>query len=639
MNRYPKLFAPGKIANLTIKNRIVMTAMGVCLSGSDGQASPEIIRYYEARAKGGVGMIITEITCIDETEGRGMPHQLCATDMKHIEAFQQLTDTIHSYGTKIFLQLHHPGKEGMPQLTGGRPLVAPSAIPNSKGIMPRALSTEEVQGLVKKFIAGAVIARAGGADGVEIHAAHGYLINQFLSPRHNHRTDQYGGSFENRLRFATEIVTGIKQMCPGFPVSVRISADEFMPDGNNLEAGVKIAQAMEKAGADVINVSNGLHESGVTIMEPYAYPQGWKKHLATAVKATVHVPVIAVNTVKTPEFAESLLEENVSDFVGAGRSLLADPEWPNKTRMGRPDTIRNCIGCMQCFSELGAGRHISCAANPRTGRERYFGAPVKDAVGRKAVVVGGGPAGMEAASTLACRGFQVTLFEQAEQLGGALNLADKPPKKQLVTRLKDVMACNLEELGVDVRLNTKATPEMVRDLEPDAVFLALGADPIVPQIPCSGPVYTFTDILTESVVPKGRAAVIGGGLVGLETAEFLAEKGYPVTVVEMQDAVGKGVYATVVLTLTKGLSEHNATILTNHQLTAVTETGIETLANGETVHIDCDFTVLALGSKPNREIVEKFLEQFPDAVVIGDALAGRRMMEATTEGYLQALHI
>jgi len=367
MNHYPKLFEPGKIAGLSIKNRIVMTAMGVCLSGADGQASPEIIKYYEARAKGGVGLIITEIVRIDDAEGVGMPHQLGATQMKHIAALQNLTDTVHSYGTRIFLQLQHPGKEGIPQLTGGRPLVAPSELPNSKGLMPRALSTEEVQKLVRQFVSGAVIARAGGADGVEVHAAHGYLVNQFLSPRSNRRTDQYGGSFENRLRFAVEIVSGIKQACPGFPVSVRISADEFMSDGNDLEDGVKIAQAMVQAGADVINVSNGLHESGFTIMEPYVYPQGWKKHLAKTIKANVTVPVIAVNTVKTPEFAQSLLEEGVSDFVGAGRSLLADPEWPNKARAGKPETIRNCIGCMQCFSELGAGRHISCAVNPRTG--------------------------------------------------------------------------------------------------------------------------------------------------------------------------------------------------------------------------------------------------------------------------------
>lgn len=639
MNRYPKLFTPGRIANLTIKNRIVMTAMGVCLSGVDGQATPEIIRYYEARAKGGVGLIITEITRIDDVEGKGLPHQLGVTDMKHISTLQQLTDTVHSYGTKIFLQLHHPGKEGLPQLTGGRPLVAPSAIPSSKGIMPRELSTEEVQALVKKFITGAVIAQAGGADGVEVHAAHGYLINQFLSPRHNHRTDQYGGSFENRLRFAVEIVAGIKKVCPGFPVSVRISADEFMPDGNDLEAGVKIAQAMVSAGADVINVSNGLHESGVTIMEPYAYPEGWKKHLATAVKAAVNVPVIAVNTIKTPDFAESLLEEGVSDFVGAGRSLLADPEWPNKAKAGKPETIRNCIGCMQCFSELGAGRHISCAANPRTGRELRFGMPEPDASGRKAVVVGGGPAGMEAASTLARRGFRVTLFEQADQLGGALNLADKPPKKHLITRLKDTMAGELADLGVDVQLNTRATPEMVQELAPDAVFLACGASPIVPPIPYNGPVYTFEDILSGKVAPEGRAAVIGGGLVGLETAEFLAEKGHSVTVVEMRDAVGIGVYASVVFTLKKALAEHGATILTGHRLTAVTPDGAEAQAGEETVLIPCDFTVLALGSQPESPVLSQFLAVFPEAAVIGDALAGRRMMEATAEGYLRALHI
>lgn len=638
MQNYPHLFTPGNIGCLRIKNRIVMTAMGVCLSGADGQATPEIIKYYEARAKGGAGLIITEITRIDDDLGKGMPHQLGATDMKQIAPLQQLADTVHSYGAKIFLQLQHPGKEGMIQLAGGRPLLAPSAIPNSKGIMPRELTTEEVQGLVKKFITGAVIARAGGADGVEIHAAHGYLVNQFLSPRHNTRTDRYGGSFENRLRFAVEIVSGIKAACPGFPVSVRISADEFMPDGNNLEAGVRIAQAMEAAGADAINVSNGLHESGVTIMEPYAYPQGWKKHLAKAVKAAVSVPVIAVNTIKTPDFAESLLEEGVSDFIGAGRSFLADPDWPNKAKQGKTALIRQCVGCMQCFSELGAGRHISCAINPRTGRELYFDAPAADAAGRSAVVVGGGPAGMEAASTLARRGFRVTLFEQANQLGGVLNQADKPPKKHLITCLTNAMEAELRELGVDIRLGTKATPEMVKAFAPDAVFLACGAKPIVPAIPCQGTACTFTDVLTGTVKPEGRAVVVGGGLVGLETAEYLAEKGHPVTVVEMQDTVGNGVYASVVFTLKKALAEHGGTILTSHRLTAVTENGVELKHGDETVSVPCDFTVYAIGSKPDPTVIDAFLAEFPEAAVIGDAVSGRRIMEATAEGYLQAFH-
>lgn len=635
---YPKLFSPGKIANLTIKNRIVMTAMGVCLAHADGQVSPEIMKYYEARAKGGAGLIITEVTRIDDVDGKGMPHQLGVTEMKHIAPLQELTDVIHSYGTKIFIQLQHPGKEGMPQLSGGRPLVAPSAIPNSKGIMPRELSTEEVQGLVRKFITGAVIARSGGADGVELHAAHGYLVNQFLSPRHNHRTDAYGGSFENRLRFAIEIVSGIKVACPGFPLSVRISADEFMPDGNGLDAGVKIAQALEAAGADVINVSNGLHESGVTIMEPYAYPEGWKKHLAKAVKAAVSVPVIAVNTIKTPETAEQLLEEGISDFIGAGRSFLADPEWPNKAKAGCPETIRNCIGCMQCFLELGMGHHIGCAVNPRTGRELRFAPPARDTEGRSAVVAGGGPAGMEAAATLVQRGFKVTLLEKSTELGGALNLADKPPKKQLVTRYKNALVKCLENLGVEVRLNTEATPELVKALNPSAVFLACGADPIVPDIPYDGTeVYTFADVLSGNVSLKGRVAVIGGGLVGLETAEFLAEQGYSVTILEMQDSVGQGVYASVVFTLTKALKEHNASILTGHRLTAVTAEGVQALTADGSAVVPCDAVVLALGSKPDEAVVSAFQSAFPGIAVIGDALAGRRIMEATTEGYLRAL--
>ena len=410
-----------------------------------------------------------------------------------------------------------------------------------------------------------------------------------------------------------------------------------MPDGNILEAGVKIAQAMEAACADVINVSNGLHESGVTIMEPYAYPEGWKKHLAIAVKAAVKVPVIAVNTIKTPEFAESLLEEGVSDFIGAGRSLLADPEWPAKAKAGKPELIRNCVGCMQCFSELGAGRHISCAANPRTGRELYFGNVPADAAGKRAVVVGGGPGGMEAAATLARRGYAVTLFEKANTLGGVLNLADKPPHKELITRLRDAMAAELRELGVAVKLGVCATPDTVRFLKPNALILACGAKPLIPAVPCDGNTCSFADVLTGKVTPTGRVAVIGGGMVGLETAEYLADKGCAVTVVEMQDAVGAGIYASVVFTLKKFLAEYGAAILTGHRLTAVTPEGITAETAEGSVQIPCDMTVFAIGSKPDADVIEPFLEAFPEAAVVGDAVAGRRMMEATAEGYLRSL--
>lgn len=635
---FPKMFEKGRIANLSIKNRIVMTAMGVALSGSNGEASPELIKYYEARARGGVGLIITEVTCIDEAEGRGMAHQLQMTDMKHIAALQHLADTLHSYGTKLFVQLHHPGKEGSVRLNGGKPLVAPSAIVNSSGIMPRELTTEEVQGLVQKFIAGAVLAQAGGADGVEVHAAHGYLINQFLTPRSNQRNDQYGGSFENRLRFATEIVSGIRNACPTLPISVRISADEFMPDGNRLDAGVKIAQAMVAAGANVINVSSGLYESVATIIEPYFYEEGWKKYLAYAIKQAVDVPVIAVDALKTPECAERLLEEGVSDFIGLGRSLLADPEWPNKAKQGKSDTIRNCIGCMQCFYELGLGRHISCAVNPQLGREHHFDSPPVYSAGRTAVVVGGGPGGMQAASTLAQRGFLVTLLEKNSCLGGALNYADKPPHKHLVTRIRDVMARELEMLGVTVQLNTAATAQLLKQLDPDTVIIATGARPIRPDIPLSGEVHTFEDVLSGDVVPSGRVIVVGAGLVGLETAEFLAERSCDVTVLEMTSVVGAGVYPSVVDLLKKNLAEHGAKILTRHKLISVAPGGAYVQTPQDKVEIPCDSVVLALGSAPERSVVSAIQAEFPEAFVIGDALRGRRMMEATAEGFISAFH-
>jgi len=335
-----------------------MPAMGVSLATHNGEASDNMISYYEERAKGGCGLIITEITRIDNEYGVGTPNQLSLTDLSHVPQLERLVHAVHKYDSKLFVQLHHPGRETKSKLINDKQIVAPSAIMCKKTQeMPRALTTEECDAIMKAFVKGAVLAKTAGADGIELHAAHGYLLNQFLSPYTNKRTDKYGGNFTNRIRILAEIITAIKHLCgPDFPISVRISADEFVEGGLKLEDGIKIARTLESYGVDVINVSCGIYESGITIVEPNSYAQGWKKHLASAIRKNVKVPVIAVNNIKTPDVAEQLLEEGVCDFVGIGRGQLADPEWSNKAKRDESDYIRKCIGCLYCFEELGSGK-------------------------------------------------------------------------------------------------------------------------------------------------------------------------------------------------------------------------------------------------------------------------------------------
>ena len=624
--RYEKLFETGKIGSLRLKNRIVMPAMGTGFATSSGEASDEIIRYYEERARGGCGLIITEITRIDDETGVGMSCQLSATKGMHIQRLERLADAVHRHDTKIFAQLHHPGRQTPSKLLGGKPPVAPSPIAcKVVGELPRELTTAECEALTKKFVVGAVIAKTAGFDGVEVHAAHGYLINQFLSPYTNKRTDKYGGNFVNRMRFLTEVVVGIRFACPGFPISVRISADEFIEGGLKLEDSIKIARYLESIGVSAINVSCGTYESGYSIIEPYALPEAWKKHLAAGIKAAVKIPVIAVNNIKHPATAEALLEEGVCDFVAIGRGQLVDPQWGNKAKYGQEALLRKCIGCMHCFKIANQGRAIQCTINPIVGRETVYGDDrlVKDGAGRTVAVIGGGPAGMQAALVLAKRGFKPVVFEKGGALGGTMNLADKPPKKELIGEFIETQKAELEAYGVEVRLNTPATVEAVRALDPYGVIVACGGTPIRPKVPGldGETVYTAEDVLSGKVSLSGkRIAVIGGGVTGLETAEVLGASN-EVSVVEMTGAVGTALYPSVKGMLLKALAAENVQILTDRTLTGVEPGKIHMIETTSAFarELEVDAVVLALGVRSGMALVEEFEAAFDKVTAVGDA--------------------
>ena len=581
---YAQLRSSMNIGSAVIPNRVVMTAMGVFIAAPGGGVNEDIIAFYEARAKGGVGLIITEVTRITDGAGGGEPCQLAARKASDALELQRLVDAVHKYDTKLFVQLQHPGREAAPFIIGGQP-VAPSAIASPMGgAMPRELTTAECEELVQKFINAAKIVQISGADGVELHGAHGYLINEFLSPAMNLRTDRYGGSFENRMRFVTEIIAGIRSVCgKNFSLSVRINAEEAIEGGIDLPEAVKIAFALEKAGVDAINVSC----YSIGCIEPGTYEQGWKKHMAAAIRKVVKIPVIAVCNIKEPAAAEQILEEGCCDFVGVARGHLADAEWCNKAFSGREAEIRKCIGCLACFGEIVKIRRIKCAVNPVTGREREYAHPVKNGAGRTVAVIGAGPAGIEAALTLKERGFNPVLFDDGVKLGGTLRIADKGYCRDKITRYADSLVTLVQKAGITVRQGEKATVESVKALDPCGVFVACGAEPLIPNIPgIDGPnVFAAEDVLLGRANLENKIAVIGSGMTGIETAEMLARCGCCLSLVEMLPTVGPGMYEAVVADVMGRIILHNPRVLTGHKLERIRPDGVELtrLEDGEGV--------------------------------------------------------
>lgn len=692
---YEKLFSEGKIGNVTIKNRIVMTAMGVDCADPNGTASPRAQEYYETRARGGIGLIVTEVTRINDSHGVALAGQLSLSNDKLIPAFKELVDRVHSHGTKIFVQLHHPGRQNMSaiatswgmlekvgdlippfwptihkagaQVDAGAmlasplvgymsklmlPVVGASNIPLKLGESPikgqptRALTKWEIRRLEQQFVDGAVRAKKAGADGVELHGAHGYLIQQFLSPYTNTRTDEYGGSLENRMRFMLNIIKGIRAACGAdYPIMVRLTVDEFYdtigyPElGLKLPEGVEIAKRLEQAGVDAIDVSCCTYETANTGIEPMSYEPGWRTYLVKAVKDAVSIPVFGVGVIRTPEQAEKLLEDGEMDFIGLGRPTLADPEWANKAKEGRANEIVRCISCLTCFetdmNNMLKGEPCECALNPKCCREiEYNDATLpKTGAGKNLVVIGAGPGGLTAAREAAKRGFTVTLLEKEQEPGGQLNLAKMPPHKDKMQWAIDDLTANAKAAGVDIRYGVDVTEESLRALDPYAVILATGGQPIVPKIPGvdGANVCTAPDVLSGKVKLTGkRVAVIGSGLTGLETAELLADQGNVVTVAEMAKNIGPGVYVQVYWDVIPKLNKAGVNLLPDNKLIQITDESIvlETKAGLRTT-IDVDAVVLSLGVKPVNDLEAVAKKVTPKVYAVGDANAPGKLVNAT----------
>lgn len=643
-----KLFEKGYIGSCQIKNRVVMTAMTTGYAAEDGKPTEQLLRYYEARAKGGVGLIVTEIFRLNNEHGVAFPRQLYALNPNNIPALAQMTARVHQYGTKIFAQLHHGGSTNMPGLN--KRIVAPSPIPNVTGIMPEEMTIEDINELKGQFVQTAVACKSADFDGVELHGAHGYLLCEFLSPASNQRTDRYGGSAENRCRIVTELIQEIKAACgKDFPVAVRFSALEYDPDHElslKIEDGIEIAKILEAAGADALDVSCGNYFTKYgENEEPYSYAQGWRKENTRKVKEAVHVPVIGVNTIKTPEFAETLLEDGICDFIGLGRGSIADPEWTRKAQTGRSDEIYKCIGCIYCFESIMNVGYIRCSVNPRAGKEAVFHESLeKNGNHRKVAVVGGGPAGMMAANILAQREFDVTLFEKGGELGGDLLLAGATaPYKEKLVWIRDTLKAHLDKYGVNVVLNCEATPEIVKQYEPEAVFVAAGGSPVIPKMDGvdQANVCTAEEVIRGEKKVCGNTVIIGAGLTGLETAEMLFRQGCveKITIADMVPQIGLGMYPSVFVDVMKEMAGQPLELLPGHMLKGIKPEGVTftKLEDQSEVCLKADSVILSLGLKPRRETVSAFEKEFGRVIPLGEARrTPGRVATSMEDGYIMA---
>ena len=639
-----KLFEPGKIGKLSIKNRILMCPMGVGgLEEPQGGLSQRGIDYYVARAKGGTGLIITGLTRVSREIEPPLEDKLIIDSKTSVTWLNELAEAVHDYGAKVAIQLTAGlGRVATLDLLKIAGAVAPSALPTFEDptIMTRELSTEEVERLVHAFEFSAEILRLAGIDAVELHGHEGYLFDQFMTALWNKRTDKYGGDLEGRLRFPVEVIEAIKRGAGAdFPVIFRFGLKHYIDGGREIEEGLEIARRLEAAGADAFEVDAGCYETWYWAHPPTTLPPGCMVDMAQMTKRVVKVPVIAVGKLGYPELAERVLQEGKADFICLGRALLADPEWPNKVKKGRLEDIRPCVGCHEgCLKRVFDVKYLSCAVNPATGMEREF--TIKPAEKKKTVlVVGGGASGMEAARVTALRGHKVTLWEKGDALGGNLIPASVPDFKQDYRRLINFLSTQIKKLDVTIELAKEATAELILEMKPDVVFIATGSTSIVPEIPGVGKkmVVIAVDLLLGKQEAGKSVVVVGGGLIGCETALYLAQKGKKLTIIEMLDGVMLDMYSANRMHLLKLLADADVNILTETKCLEIRDNGI-TIADkyGKRSTLEADTVVLAVGLKSNEGLLEALKDKIPEVYAIGDCVEPRKVINAIWEGFRTA---
>lgn len=645
MTALKMMSTPLQMGPVTIKNRFIVSPMVMNCCNEDGTATEKFIAYHEEKAKGGWGLIITEDYAVDSS-GRTYQYLPGLWADYQIASHRELTDRVHAAGAKIFAEIFHGGRQTKEWIIGQQ-VLAPSPIPcPEKRELPRELTTAEVDDLVEKFGDAALRAKKAGFDGVQIHGAHGYLITEFTSPYSNKRIDKYGGNLVNRMRFPVEIVRNIRKKCgDDFAIDYKISAEEHTDGGLTIEDTKAMAIMLEEAGINSLNVSVAVYETWYMQVPPAVMGHGWLANYSEEIKKVVSIPVTTVGRVNDEFVAESIIRSGKADACYMGRASLADPHMPEKALAGRHEDIIHCIACLQgCAGKIDAtpACHGQCALNPRTVREDEFQIVPVDTP-KNVYVAGGGPAGAEAAIVLAQRGHKVTVFEKSDRLGGLYGLAAVAPWKGEISAFIAWQRVQLEKLGVDIRYNTELTPDMVKDGKPDTVVVATGSHAFIPPVPGTDRdfVVTAMEVLGGSLQVDGNLAVIGGGLVGGETANFLITHRNRVTIIEMQPEIVAEEPANMKYFLLKSFKEHEVDVHVSTAVKSINEDHTITVKAGDSEKVlgPFDAVVIAAGLQANTELQHVLEDIVPEVVYVGGALEPGDGMKAIEQGYIAALSI
>lgn len=642
---YPSLFQPFKIGKMELKNRLSVPPMGTGFASEDGAVTERLIKYHERRAIGGFAFIIVEVCAIDRERGLGSRTQLSISEDSFIPGLRKLVDTVHKYGTKMAVQLYHPGRSTFSFILNGKPPVAPSDIPDPiVRQVPHALTVDEIKDLVEKFAQGARRAKEAGFDAAEFHGAHGYLIAQFMSAYANKRTDEYGGSFEGFLRFPLEIVKRSRELVgPDFPLLFRISADEMVPLGRNVPESIEMMKRLVSAGINAVDVSIGVYESSHYTSAPPDLPQGFNAERSVQFKQALNIPVLVAGRINEPSVAEDIIRAGKADIVHIGRQSLADPDWPIKAAEGRPNDIVKCLSCNEaCIEGLAIWLRpsISCVQNLQVGREGQYAQP-KTSSPKTVLIAGGGPGGLEAARTAALRGHKVTLYEKDGYLGGQTKLVAIPPSKEVYQEVARSRIAAIKELGVDIHVGQSLTADKIRELKPDVLIVATGSEPAIPNIPGINRDNVMSARKALRAELKGvTVLVIGGGLVGCETADYLAGCGKKVTIVEMLKTTARDIGPAARFFLRKRLKEKQVTIITQATVKAIDKEGVLLeMPDGQKKIGPFDNIVLAAGAVPVYDLQEKAVKLVPELYVIGDAAKPGKILAAVEQGAETALKL
>ncbi|MEJ2738616.1 MAG: FAD-dependent oxidoreductase [Dehalococcoidia bacterium] len=646
--QFPNLFQPGYIGKVEIKNRVIMAPMAQMWAEIDGRFSQQQIDYYATRAKGGAGLIITEANFVEKKiSPPSDPLAVYMDSSYHVPRASELVDAVHDFGAKIAIQLSPGPGRNMGGASPERIPISASAIPSFRdpGILCHELTIDEIKEILKACGEAAERVALAGFDIIEIHAHNGYLIDNFMTPLWNKRTDEYGGNIEGRMRFPVEIIKTMKAATGDtIPISFRYSMEHRFEGGRILAESQEIARILEAAGADVLHVDVGCHDAFQWVQPPnYISPDGFSD-LSAAIKQVVNIPVITVGGITSPDIAEEILNARKADFICLGRALIADPDWPVKAEKGQLEEIRPCLRCNEgCIGRAFYLKSMSCSVNTLVGKERYYAISRAEKL-KKVMVVGGGPGGMEAARIAALKGHKVTLFEREKELGGQLKAASRPPFKTALWALVKYLGFQLDKLGVKVETGKEVTPELINEFKPDVLVIATGARPERSSIPGAGNknVMTAVDLLSGDKKIGDNVVVAGASLVGCDTALYLALEGKKVNIIKIRPgtAVAGDINQINRATLLEQLAQNNVNFVFDRVIQEFNDRGVLVIdKQGNRQTIEADTIILALGAKPENELVEHIKGEIDELYIVGDCVSPRKVGEAIHEGFVAGWRI